>query len=263
LQNIDPIFILQPAIVVAICVGLLVYWRRKRGFELEVIWYSFIAYASAIALKYAVQLPTIGAVEGYFGGGSLGLGIYYGLQTVFFEVGLAFVVARYLVRKGRLRRKDAEAYGAGLAFWENAALLGALPLINLIAYYSLLSTNSSLAQTLYNQLVQGSPGLFDPPAEALRSVALGTLERVSSIILHSAWGYLCALGAIYSRKMLFYVALPMGLVDVLVPFADMVSLALFEALVFALALLSMAVAWYAPRRFAPVNSSAAVETDPN
>ena len=248
MQDIDPIFMLQPAIVIASCVGLLLYWRRKRGFQLEVIWYAFIAYAAAIALKYAVQLPTIDAVEGYFGDVSVGLGVYYGAQTMVFEVGLAFATAWYMVKKGRILRKDAEAYGAGLAFWENAVLLGAFPLINLVTYYGILTTNSSLAQTLYNQLSTNSPGLFDPASQALRSVALGTLERISSVMIHSAWGYLCALAAIYKRKTLFLVALPMGLVDFLVPFADSIGVAVFEVAVFVLAALSVYVAWYAPRR---------------
>jgi len=256
LQNIDPVFIIQPAVIIALCVGLLFHWRRKRGFELEVIWYAFLAYAAAIALKYAVQLPTIDAVEGYFGSASVGLGVYYGAQTAVFEVGLAFAVAWYMVRKGRMRRKDVEAYGAGLAFWENAVLLGALPLINLVSYYGILATNSSLAQTLYNQLSTNSPGLFDPASQALKSVALGTLERFSSVMLHSAWGYLCALAAVYKKRSLFYIALPMGLVDFLVPFADSMGLAVFEFVVFALALLSVCVAMYAARRFMIEGNSA-------
>jgi hypothetical protein len=51
-----------------------------------------------------------------------------------FEVCLAYLVAWYVVSHGMLERKDAEAYGAGLAFWENAVLLGILSLISLVAY---------------------------------------------------------------------------------------------------------------------------------
>jgi hypothetical protein len=78
-------------------------------------------------------------------------------------------------------------------------------------------------------------------------VALGTLERTSSIMLHSAWGYLCALAAVSRKRVLFIIALPMGLVDFLVPFADSIGVALFELMVFVLAVLSVCVAWYAPR----------------
>ncbi len=206
-----------------------------------------VAYSVAIALKYAVQIPTINAVESYFGSASVGLGVYYGLQTVFFEVGLAYFVAWYVVSRGLLERKDAEAYGSGLAFWENAGLLGILSLINLITYWSILSSNTPLAQTLYSQLNANSSGLFAPASEALRSVALGTLERVSSIMIHFAWGYLCFMAVVLRRRRLFLIALPMGFVDFLVPFASSIGIVVFEAVVFALAVLSVFVAWYAVR----------------
>jgi hypothetical protein len=132
-----------------------------------------------------------------------------------------------------------------LAFWENAGLLGILSLVNLIAYWSILSSNTPLAQTLYSQLNANSPGLFAPATEALRSVALGTLERTSSIIIHVSWGYLCFMAVILRKKRLLLIALPMGLVDFLVPFAPVIGLIAFEAAVFGLATLSAIVAWYA------------------
>lgn len=245
MQNIDLLFILQPAIVIVLCSALLAYWYVKRRFHLMVLVYTLVAYFVAIALKYAVQLPTITAVTNYFGSQSAGLGVYYGLQTVFFEVGLAYLVAWYVVSRGMLERKDAEAYGAGLAFWENAVLLGVLSLINLIAYYSILSTNTPLAQTLYNQLNTNSPGLFASAPQALSNVAYGTLERISSILIHSAWGYLCFIAAYLNKKRLFLIALPMGFVDFLVPFAPNLGIPVFEAIVFALSAFSVLVAWYA------------------
>jgi len=247
LQNIDPVFMLQPAVVIVACTLLLLYWRRRRGFDLAVLAYSFVAYAVAIGLKYAVQLPTIDAVTDYFGAQSVGLGIYYGAQTVVFEVGMAYLVATYAARKGKLGEKDAEGYGAGLAFWENAVLLGALPLINYLAYYAILSTDTSLAQTVYNLLSQNSPGLFDPVSQALASVALGTLERFSSILVHFAWGYLCIMAAVYGKRRLFLIALPMGFVDFLVPFASTIGIALFEGMVFAIGVATVLVAWQAVR----------------
>ena len=248
MQNIDPIFIIQPVLVIAISFALLLYWYRKRHFHWMVLVYSLVAYSVAIALKYAVQIPTINAVTNYFGSVSVGLGVYYGLQTMFFEVGLAYAVAWYVVSHGMLERRDAEAYGSGLAFWENAGLLGILSLINLVTYYSILQANTPLAQTLYNQLQQSAPGLFAPASQALSSVALGTLERVSSIMIHFAWGYLCLMSACFHKKRLFLVALPMGFVDFLVPFASSMGIAIFEALVFALSALSVIVAWYATKQ---------------
>ena len=245
MQNIDPLFILQPIIVIALCTALLLYWYPKRRFHWMVLLYALVAYAVAIALKYAVQIPTINAVTGYFGSASVGLGVYYGLQTVFFEVGLAYVVAWYVISHGLLERKDAEAYGSSLAFWENAGLLGILSLINLIAYWSILSSNTPLAQTVYSQLNANSSGLSAPASEALRSVALGTVERVSSIMMHFAWGYLCFMAVILRKRRLFLIALPMGFVDFLVPFASSIGIVVFEAVVFALAVVSVLVAWYA------------------
>ena len=246
MQNIDILYILQPVIVIAIASLLMLYWYRKRRFHATVFLYSLIAYGGAIALKYAVQIPTINEVTSYFGEHSVGLGVYYGLQTVFFEVGLAFLVAWFAVRRGALERKDAEAYGSGLAFWENAVLLSALSLINLITYYSILSTNASLAQTLFTQLNANAPGLFAPASEALRSVALGIVERTSSIFMHLAWGYLCFMAAYYHRRRLFLIALPMGFIDFLVPFAQN-AIVIFEAGIFTLSVISMLIAWYVTR----------------
>ena len=224
----------------------MLYWHRKRRFHTTVFLYSLVAYGSAIALKYAVQLPTIGAVTSYFGAHSLGLGLYYGLQTVFFEVGFAFLVACFATSRCKLEKKDAEAYGSGLAFWENAVLLGILPLINLISYYSILSTNTSLAQTLFDQLNTAAPGLFAPATEALSSVALGVMERISSILVHMAWGYLCFLAAYLNKRRLLLIAMPMGFIDFLVPFAQNAIVA-FEAVFFTLSVFCIIAAWYFSR----------------
>ena len=248
MQNIDLIFILQPVVVMVVCTLLLVYWHRRRRFALIVLGYSFVAYFVAIALKYAVQLPTIDAVTEYSGQQSVGLGVYYGVQTVLFEVGMAYLVASYAIRNRKLGMKDAEGYGAGLAFWENAVLLGVLPLINYVAYYAILSSNTSLAQTVYDLLQQDSPGLFAPVSQALGSVALGTLERFSSVMIHFAWGYLCMMAAAYSKRRLFIIALPMGFVDFLVPFASAIGNVIFEAIVFAIGVVAVLVAWQAVAR---------------
>jgi hypothetical protein len=244
MQNIDPIYILQPVIVIAICTALVLFWYKKRRYHPIVLVYALAAYAIAIALKDVVQIPTINLVEHY---GNFVLGVYYGLQTVFFEVGLAFLFAYYAVKQHRLERKDAEAYGSWLAFWENAAFLGALSLIDLVAYYGILSSNTPLAQTLYNQLNANASYLFAAAPQALGSVAIGTLERISSIMLHFAWGYLCILAAVYKKKRLFLIALPMGFVDFLVPFATPGNIILFEGTVFALAVASVLVAWHATK----------------
>jgi hypothetical protein len=247
MQNIDLIFIIQPVATIIIASTLMVYWYFKRRFHKEIWLYTLLAYGAAIALKYAVQIPTINLMINIFGANSIGLGVYYGLQTVIFEVGFAFVVAWWTISHGRLTKQDAEAYGSGLAFWENAVFLSALSLVNLVTYYLILSTNSALAQTLHTQLSNSASGLFAPASEALQSVVLGTFERFSSILIHFAWGYLCVMAAVYRKKRLFLIALPMGFVDFLVPFAQN-AVVLFEVVFFGLSVLSVAVAWYATKR---------------
>jgi hypothetical protein len=255
MQNINPLFILQPVIVIVISTVLLLFWYRRRRFHWMVLAYSLVAYTVAIALKYVVQIPTYDAVEGYFGSASVGLGVYLGLQTVFFEVCLAYLVAWYVVNHGLLERKDAEAYGSGLAFWENAGLLGIISLINLVTIYSILASNTPLAQTVYNQLTTNQPGLFASTSAALANVAWGTLERISSIMMHFAWGYLCFMAVILRKKRLFLVALPMGFVDFLVPFSSFMGTAVFEAVVFALSVLSVYVAWHSVKLVSKVTKN--------
>jgi uncharacterized membrane protein YhfC len=247
MQNIDLVYLIQPIIIIVLSVVLILYWHFRRSFRGIVLVYSLVAYAVAIALKYAVQIPTISSVESYFGADSVGLGVYYGLQTVFFEVGLAYLIAWYATSRGKLSKTDAESYGIGLGFWENAVLIGAFSLIDLVAYYFVLSTNTPIAQTLFNQLSVSSPGLFSPPLKALGDVAAGTIERISSILIHFAWGYLCVMAAFFNKKRYLLLALPMGFVDFLFPFAPNLGLIGFEALVFVLSAASLAIAWYATR----------------
>jgi hypothetical protein len=243
MENINPIFVIQPVIVILIATALMLYWYRKRHFHVNVWLYSLIAYGVAIALKYAVQLPTINFVVGASGVSSVGLGLYYGLQTVVFEVGLAFGVAYFAVKRGKLDKSDAEAYGSGLAFWENAGFLGALSLLNLIAYYVILSMGGSLAELTHNQLTTNAPVLFSSNLEALGLVGIGIFERISSTLIHVAWGYLCFMAALYHKRKLLLIALPMGFIDFLVPFAQS-AVILFELTIFGLATLSVLIAWH-------------------
>jgi hypothetical protein len=246
MDNINPLFMLQPIIVIAIAIGLMVYWYRKRHFHANIWLYSAIAYAAAIALKYAIQIPTSNAVIETFGAHSIGMGIYYGVQTMVLEVGLAFAVATYAVRRGKIDRRDAEAYGSGLAFWENVGFISALSLVNLITIYYLLSNGGSIAELTYNQLIASTPDLFASNSAALGLVGIGVLERISSALIHIAWGYLCVMAAVYHKKLLFAIALPMGLIDFFVPFAQG-NLMLFEGGIFSLAVISVFVAWFATK----------------
>jgi len=249
MQNINPIFILQPLLTILIPVALMIYWHRKRRFHINVWLYSLAAYAIAIALKYAIQIPTVGFL---YGANDYVVGLYYGLQTMFFEVGLAYFFARFAINRGKMTRQDAEAYGSGLGFWENAGFIGILGLINTVAIYAILSNGNALAETVYTQLMEAQPELFASDSTALALVGLGVLERISSLLIHLAWGDLCFIAVLYRKKVLFAIALPMGMIDFLVPFAPSEIItsefALFEAVIFTLAVASVLVAWFTTKR---------------
>ena len=242
MQNLDPVLLLQPAIYILISAGLVVYWRLRRRLAVIVLVLSFLAYAGAIALKEIVQTFTLGAVTSAFGTVSWETGLYFGAQTSFFEVGLAYLVAMYAVSRKQIAAVDAEAYGISLAFWENGILLGALALFDLVVAY-LLIAEGLIPASLYQSMVTSNPSLFYPPQQLVSPIAFGVLERISSLLAHFAWGYLCVIAAYMRRRTYFLVALPMGLLDALVPFDQEVPLWVFELVVFALSLGFFLVAW--------------------
>lgn len=221
--------------------GLVVYWRLKRRFTGAVFAFSLIAYFAAIAIKYLLQALTLNSYTGLTHSNPFALGAYYGSQTVVFEVLGAYLVARYAATHGKLMPADAAAYGIGLALWENGVLISIPLLINYVAYYALLSSPASHME-VYTVLNTHYPTLFLPPLQALPLVGLAVLERISSIMLHLSWGYLVVLAATKGRKLCLYAALPMGLADFLVPFANVLGLPLFELSLFIIASASLVLA---------------------
>jgi hypothetical protein len=244
MQNIDPILLVVPAFAVASSVGAILWWRRRRGFRGAILLLGLVAYAGAIMAKVAIQAVTYGAAVGAFGQVSVGLGLYFGLQTAFLEVGLAYVVASLAARNGRLAASDGVPYGLSLAFWENGVLLGAISILNLVGIYAAIASGSTVGQTVYNAVLSADPAYFEPPSALLATTFLGSLERLSSMLVHVAWGSLCVLAVVTGRRRYFAYALPMGLLDALVPFATL-NTAIFEAVVFVISLWCVYVAWRA------------------
>jgi uncharacterized membrane protein YhfC len=243
MQNIDPLYILEPLVIIVLTVSLILYWRRKHGFSRYVFLFSLIAYAGAILTKVVVQLLTIQVVINAFGSQSIGLGLYYGIQTSLFEVGGAFLVARYAVERKRLSENEAGSYGISLAFWENGVYLGLFSLISLVSIYAVLAVGpATAAQTVYSALQTGQASLFDPPITALPQVGFGILERISSILAHCAWGYLVVVAVVFKRNVYLGLALVMGFLDFFVPFAGILGIPLFEGIIFLFSVLSLIVA---------------------
>lgn len=246
---------LQPILAIIFSIALIVFWRLKRNFRGIVLLYALIAYAGAIILKNIVQVLTASTVVNIFGAQSAFFALYLGMQTVIFEVGGAFIVAWFLVSQSKISAKDSEAYGLSLSFWENGVLLGILPLINLITIYAILSANTSLAVTIYDQLFASQPALFNQSPSILPLIGWGTLERVSSLLFHFAWGYLCMMSAVFHKKQLLIFALPMGLIDALVPFAGVMGLEIFELLILGLGILAVIVAFYVTKKLYKLHNS--------
>jgi ribosomal protein S27AE len=226
LSQLDLLYLAQPLVILGATTGLLVLYYRKRLLTAAVMGLSFLAYFVAIAGKVAFQLLIATPSSAVW------VGLYFGLQTAILEIGVAYLVARYALRENLIRVEEAPAYGAGLAFWENGILLGALTFPGLIVVILLGGSG----------LPSGSLG------QVLQLMALGTLERGSSILAHFSWGILVVVGAASKKERYLLAALPMGLIDALVPFASSVSLAEFEGIVFALSVLCLTVTYILTRR---------------
>jgi len=236
MQNIDALYFLQPIVTIAFSAGLVIYWNRKRSFTRAALVLSLLAYAGAIAVKIILQTLTYSGFVSRVGNNPVALGAYFGVQTVFFEVGGAYLVAVWAVSRRRLNPRDAESYGLGLAFWENAGYVGTLGTLTLLSIYAALAIGGPTAEEVYSILVVARPDLFYPAMQALTLVGYALLERVSSLLFHFSWGYLCLLAACTARKRYLLLALPMGLVDFSVPFAGILGTVAFEVLIFLLGL---------------------------
>jgi ribosomal protein S27AE len=227
MSQLDLIYLAQPLIIIA-ATSLLLFWyyRKKVSSSFSfVLGLSAIAYFVAIVAKEVFQAEL--AITGLTPANPFVLGLSYGLQTCLLEVGLAYLIARFAVSNGGVGVEDAPVYGAGLAFWENGVLLGAITLIEL----------SVIIATGGSGLATGSLG------QVAQLVALGTLERVSSILAHFSWGVLAVVAAFSKKTKYLAAALPMGFVDFLVPFASSMSLVTFEAIVFAWGAACLAVTY--------------------
>lgn len=249
MENIDPVFMLQPALAFVGCLCLVFYWNERRTLRPLVLGLSAVSYFATVLPKNLIIAPTLGPLDSAFGKASLEVGLYLGTMTAVFEVGGAYYVARVLAKRGMIGLDDAAGYGIGLGFWENGIYLGLLSLVNLAAIYDTIALGA-LPASAYATLTTADPSLFSGPLAALALVAYGSLERVSSLLVHVAWGYLCVIAACTGRKRYFLLAFPMGYVDALVPFAGEMPIYEFEGAVFLLSVLSLAVALYSRPRAA-------------
>ncbi|MGD0424371.1 MAG: YhfC family glutamic-type intramembrane protease [Candidatus Bathyarchaeia archaeon] len=254
MQNIDALYLLQPVVTIAFSAGLVIHWHLKRRFTALALLCSLLAYGGAIACKVIFQAITFNALMVGFHGDLSILGTYFGIQTVVFEVGGAYLVAKLAVSRGKLEAGDAAAYGLGLAFWENAGYLGVLGIFSLLSIYLTFSAGTISSLELYSNLITNRPTLFYPPLQALPLIGFSILERVSSLLFHFCWGYLCLLSASTHNRRYFLLALPMGLLDFFVPFANYFGIPFFELFIYVLGLSTLGLTLFITkeaRRSAP------------
>lgn len=232
-ENINAVYFLSPVIPVVVGFFLIFYWKAKRSFRWVILAYALLAYAGAIIIKAIFQSFTASYVIDTFGSVSVATGLYYGLQTSILEVGLAYVVARYAIGSKKMVESDAEAYGLSLSFWENVVLLGIISLFSLLSTYLTIAYGpAGIASTVRDELLKTSPALFSGTLPALKSVGLSVMERTSSLLAHFSWGFLVVV-AVSRRKIIYLLlALPMGLIDALVPYASTIGVAKFEFILF-------------------------------
>ena len=230
-------YIIQPLGSLAIVTWLVIHYRKK-GLTIAVFVLAALSYFVAIAAKTIIQDYTLSGVTSTFGYASIETGLYFGLQTSVLEVFGAYLVAYYAQKW--IKQRNAGAYGISLAFWENGILLGILPLISLVADYLLIAYGSpSLSSLVSSQLQKLEPGPFSSTATALPLVGYSILERISSLLIHYSWGFL-VVSAVSQKKMVYLaMALPMGFVDAIVPFAGTLGLAVTEGIFFAIGLVSI------------------------
>jgi len=247
-QNIDVFYFLQALVTIAFSTSLVLYWHLKRRFTGPAFLCSLIAYGGAIVCKVILQTITFNLLMSDFHGDLSILGTYFGIQTVIFEVGGAYLVAILAVSRNRLKAKDSEAYGLGLAFWENAGYLGVLGMFSLLSIYLTLSSGTIASLEVYSNLIANRPALFYPPSQALPLIGFSILERVTSLLFHFCWGYLCLLSASTHKRRYFLAALPMGLLDFFVPFANSLGIPIFELIIYVLGLSTLGVTLFITKK---------------
>ena len=248
-ENINPVFFLSPLIPVIFSFALIFYWKYHRNFRWMILFYALAAYAGAIFIKSVFQFATARPFVDFFGYTSIPTGLYYGLQTSFLEVGLAYVVIRHAIRSRGYDSSYAGGYGISLSFWENGVLLGLYPLLNLALSYAIIATNAgSLGQVISETLRNNQPGLFASTIQALPSIGLSGLERSSSLLAHYSWGVLVFLSVTMNKPSYFLIAFPMGLLDAFVPFVSVFGIYLFELLIFALSVIFLVITIFVQRK---------------
>jgi hypothetical protein len=171
--------------LISIFIGIIPLFLVKRDWKVILI--AGVAYILAILGKDIIQL----AFLSFFLTPQIPTYIAYGILTTIFEPGFAYLFSRFI-------KENPKTYGIGLAFWENAILLGLLELP-----YAFIETTTTVLPLL------------------LYLIIIKIMDRTSSLLLHYSWG----ISAYYSfwRKELKYIftVAPLGMVDSLTAYVSL------------------------------------------
>ena len=171
--------------LISIFIGIIPLFLVKRDWKVILI--AGVAYILAILGKDIIQL----AFVSFFLTPQIPTYIAYGILTTIFEPGFAYLFSRFI-------KENPKTYGIGLAFWENAILLGLLELP-----YAFIETTTTVLPLL------------------LYLIIIKIMDRTSSLLLHYSWG----ISAYYSfwRKELKYIftVAPLGMVDSLTAYVSL------------------------------------------
>jgi len=229
---INPLIVLSPILSIIIGVAPILIFRPNS----LIIAVSLLAYFLAIAAKALIELPTSHFI---LSSPFYTQAIFYGSLTAIFEVGFAFLFP-LLFHVKEYTKSLAISYGAMLAFWENAVLLGIIGLIQVVSLLYLQSHNPALVQ----QLIHAQPSLAYPTQQLLPIIGFGALERIDSFLAHTAWGSLGYYYLFIRSKRFFLIAL-LGYIDGLAPFMqhNVIPMSLGEILIFIISLIAFLIAY--------------------
>lgn len=188
---VNPSDFLAPGIALVVGTLPVLYFRRNAA----LFGIAALAYFVAIGGKVVVE----GTFSSFFSRAAIPTYLAYGLLTFFLEVGLAWAFLRIL--RGQLPAPDQRlgwVYGTDLAFFENAILLGLLPLLELLAV---------------SQPSVRLAGSAAYSASFLPSALPYLGERTASLIAHGVWGLVAYVAVVRNRARLLWVTLPLALLD--------------------------------------------------
>lgn len=178
--------------MLAVAVIAAVWWRRASGLTLRWLWIGAGLWAAAVALKFAsafmLNKPVIGFLQAqhspplFLAGG----GLFLGLHSALWEIGLTFLAARIWPQLGRDAPRAA-GVGVGAGAFE-ALLLGMAAIGAAVVALSGTAAGGQIASAIH-ETAAASP-LFWLAAP---------LERALALLNHVATRALALLGAAHRR----------------------------------------------------------------